>query len=212
VKFEYSPALGLAVIAVVIIAAAVTLLAVADDNGGRDETPAGVTALGASGDDHPAAPWRTAAAVPRAAVPAAWLEAWDRAANHATCALLHPAGGGPELQDAQATSSPTPEDKGWDIFLTGPAGSVEVLALFDKATQTNRPPVTPSFTRTWADGSVAKYAPDVGTARPGTYDPDASPFEAVLTLPDQSCAYRIYDTLGRAHLESVFDRLRLLAP
>lgn len=193
------------------IAAAVTVLAVADDDGDK-ASPAGVTALDASGDDHPAAPWRAAATVRRTAVPAPWLEAWDRAANRATCALLHPAGGGPELQDAQATSSPTPEDKGWDIFLTGPAGSVEVLALFDKATQTSRPPVTPSFTRTWADGSVAKYAPDVGTAAPGTYDPDASPFEAVLILPDQSCAYRIYDTLGRAHLESVFDRLRLLAP
>ena len=190
------------------IAAAVTVLAVADDDGDK-ASPSGVTALGASGDDHPAAPWRAAATVRRAAVPAPWLEAWDRAANRATCALLHPDGGGPELQDAQATSSPTPEDKGWDIFLTGPAGSVEVLALFDKATQTNRPPVTPSFTRTWADGSVARYAPDVGTAAPGTYDPGASPFEAVLILPDQSCAYRIYDTLGRAHLESVFDRLRL---
>jgi hypothetical protein len=59
---------------------------------------------------------------------------------------------------------------------------------------------------------VAKYAPDVGTAAPGTYDADASPFEAVLLLPDQSCAYLIYDTFGRAHLESVFDRLRLLVP
>ena len=206
------PALGLAVIAVVIIAAAVTVLAVADDNGGRDENPTGVTALGAAGDGHPAAPWRSAAAVPRTAVPAPWLEAWDRAANRATCALLHPAGGDPGLPDAQATSTPTPEDRGWDIFLTGSAGSIEVLALFDKATQTSRPPVTPSFTRTWADGSVAKYAPDVGNAAPGTYDPDGSPFEAVLVLPDQSCAYRIYDTFGRAHLESVFDRLRLLAP
>ena len=193
------------------IAAAVTVLAVADDNGER-AAPTGVTALGAPGDDHPAAPWRAAAAVHRAAVPAPWLQAWEQAANRATCALLHPAGGGPELQDAQATASPTPENKGWDIFLTGPAGSIEVLGLFDRATQTSRPPVTPSYTRTWADGSVAKYAPDVGKAAPGTYEPDTSPFEAVLTLPDQSCVYRIYDTLGRAHLESVFDRLRLLAP
>jgi hypothetical protein len=209
VKFEYSPALGLAVIAALMSAAAVTILAVADDNGDEASTN-GVTALGASDDDRPPAPWR-AATVARSKVPLPYLEAWDRAGNRTTCALLFPADGGPEMPDAKATSGPTPDDKGWDIFLTGPAGSVEVLGLFDKATQTSRPAVTPSFTRTWADGSVARYAPDVGNVAPGTYDPNTSPFEAVLILPDQSCAYRIYDTLGRAHLESVFDRLRLLA-
>jgi hypothetical protein len=57
---------------------------------------------------------------------------------------------------------------------------------------------------------VAKYAADVGRAAAGTFDPDSSPFEAVLTLPDQACAYRIYDTLGKDHLELVFDRLRLM--
>ena len=189
------------------IAAAVTLLAVANDDG--DE--AGVAALGASGGEYPAAPWR-AATVSRSAVPVPYLEAWDRAANRSTCALLYPIDAGPEMNDAQPTSGKTPDDKGWDIFLTGPAGSIEVLALFDKATQTSRPAITPSFTRTWADGSVARYAPDVGNAAPGTYDPNTSAFEAVLILPDQSCAYRIYDTFGQAHLESVFDRLRLLTP
>lgn len=192
------------------IAAAVTVLAVADDNGDEASTT-GVTPLGASGDDHPQAPWRVAT-MARSKVPPPYLEAWDRAGNRTTCALLFPVDGGPEMQDAKATSGPTPDDKGWDIFLTGQAGSIEVLALFDKATQTSRPAITPSFTRTWADGSVARYAPDVGNAAPGTYDPNTSAFEAVLILPDQSCAYRIYDTLGQTHLESVFDRLRLLAP
>jgi hypothetical protein len=32
----------------------------------------------------------------------------------------------------------------------------------------------------------------------------------VLTLPDQTCAYRIYTTLGKEHLEFLFDRLRLM--
>ena len=204
------PPLGLAVIAAVMIAAAVTVLAATDDNGDEVSTP-DVTALGAPGGDQLPAPWREAT-VPRSKVPPAYLEAWDRAANRTTCALLFPVDGGPEMQDAKATSGPTPDDKGWDIFLTGPAGSIEVLALFDKATQTARPAITPSFTRTWADGSVARYAPDVGSAAPGTYDPNTSAFEAVLILPDQSCAYRIYDGLGQTHLESVFDRLRLLAP
>jgi hypothetical protein len=47
-------------------------------------------------------------------------------------------------------------------------------------------------------------------AAAGTFDPNSSPFEAVLTLPDQACAYRIYDTLGKDHLELTFDRLRLM--
>ena len=192
------------------IAAAVTVLAVANDDG--SEAPStGVTALGTAGTDYPPAPWRSGS-VPRLAVPDPYTEAWDRAGNRTKCALLFPLDGGPELEDAKATSGNTPDDRGWDIFLIGKAGSVEVLALFDKATLTNKPPTGPSFTKTWSDGSVAKYSPDVGNAAPGTYDPNASPYEAVLTLPEQSCAYRIYDTLGKAHLEKVFDRLRFMAP
>ena len=188
-----------------------TVLAVARDDGG--DVPGssnGMTAFGA-GADAPPAPWRSQS-VPRRAVPPAYAEAWDRAGNRTRCALLFPLDGGPELEAAQATSGPTPEHRGWDIVLTGDAGTVEVLALFDKATQLTRAPSAPSFTRTWSDGSVAKYAADVGNLAPGTYDPATAPFEAILTLPDQSCAYRIYDTLGRAHLESLFDRLRLMAP
>jgi hypothetical protein len=200
------------VITAVIIAAAVTVFAVLKDDGPEvpPSTSDGATQSAAMPGDLPAAPWR-AAAVPRAAVPPPYVRAWDQAHNRTTCALLFPADGGPEMAGAQATLGKTPEDKGWDIFLTGTTGSVEVLALFDKATQTDRPAATPSYTKTWADGSVARYAPDVGNAAPGTYDPTTSPLEAVLTLPDQSCAYRIYDTLGKAHLESLFDRLRLMA-
>lgn len=192
------------------VAAAATVLAVAQDDGG--DAPAAtteVTALGADGADLPPAPWR-AAAVPRSAVPRPYVEAWDRAGNRGHCALLFPLDGGPELRGARASSGTTPGDKGWDIFLTGEAGSVEVLALFEKAAQLRTPPSAQSFTRSWSDGSVAKYAPDVGSAAPWTYDPATSPFEAILTLPEQSCAYRIYDTLGRAHLEALFERLRLM--
>lgn len=193
-------------IAVLLIAAAVTFLAVvAGDDG--SEAPKAEAGL----DSYPEAPWRLGP-VPRNAVPQPYAEAWDRAANRTRCALLFPIGAGGELPDAKPTAGTTPEDNGWDIFLTGRAGSIEVLGLFDKASQTERPGTGPSFTRTWSDGSVAKYRPDVGNAAPGTYDVDTSPFEAVLTLPDQDCAYRIYDTLGRAHLELVFSTLRLMMP
>ena len=207
------PALGLAVITAVIIAAAITVFAVLKDDGTEapPSTADGSTSVPAAAGDLPAAPWRTSA-VPRPAVPPPYVTAWDRARNRTTCALLYPTDGGPELAGATATSGKTPEDKGWDIFLTGPAGSVEVLALFDKSTQTGKPTAIPSFTKTWADGSSAKYAPDEGNAVLGTGDPSSSPFEAVLTLPDQECAYRIYDSLGKAHLESLFARLRLMTP
>lgn len=203
------PALGLAVIATLLIAAAVTVLAVVDDDSGQEVPTRETTALELTA--YPPAPWRSGS-VPRHAVPGPYAEAWDRAANRRSCALLFPVNGGPELEDATATAGKTPEDRGWDIFLTGKAGSIEILALFDKATRTDRPPTGPSYTRTWSDGSVATYFPDVGNAAPGTYDPDTSPFEAVLTLPQPSCVYQIYDTLGRAHLESMFDRLRLMIP
>ena len=36
-------------------------------------------------------------------------------------------------------------------------------------------------------------------------------FVAVLTIPGQSCGYRLYDTLGKDHLESLFDRLRFMS-
>jgi hypothetical protein len=181
------------VIAAILIAAAVTVFAVLKDDGKEV-------------DGLPEAPWR-AKTVARSAVPPAYVGAWDRARNRAGCALLFPLDGGAALRGAKATEQKTPDDNGWDIFLTGEAGTVEVLGLFDKKTQAQ----APTFTRSWADGSVAKYGPDLGNAAPGgTDDSNSSPFEAVLTLPDQNCAYRIYTTLGKDHLELFFDRLRLM--
>ncbi len=207
-------------IAVVIIAAAMAVFAVAGDDdpdGAGSTSPQGTLASdGATPDadstgDFPPAPWRASPTVPRSAVPTPYVAAWDRATNRAICHLLFPVDGGPELEGATATEQKTPNDRGWDILLSGMAGSVEVLGLFDNTSQSEPPTDAPRYTRQWADGSVAKYRPDVGNAPPGSYDPNSSPFEAVLTLPEQSCAYRIYDTLGRAHLELVFDRLRLMA-
>jgi hypothetical protein len=195
----------------VILAAAVAVLAVVNDGGQEDTTPpADLSALGSAGD-RPPAPWRTAT-VPRSAVPPAYAAAFDRAGNRTTCALLFPVDGGPEMTRADTTGGPTPEGKGWDIFLTSASGTVEVLGLFDKTAPVERRSDAPSYTNSWVDGSEAKYRPDVGNAAPGSYDPAGSAFEAVLTLPDQACAYRIYDTLGRGHLEALFDRLRLMAP
>jgi hypothetical protein len=198
------------VIAAVIIAAAVGVLAAAGDDDGREMAGQTADTTATTIGDLPAAPWR-APGVPRSDVPAAYAMAWDQARNKGTCALLFPLDGGPEFHGAEATADPTPGNNGWDIFLTNGAASVEVLGLFDKASQARRTSGAATYTRTWADGSVAKYSADVGPAAPGTYDPNTSPFEAVLTLPDQACSYRIYDTLGKDHIEVTFDRLRLMA-
>ncbi len=179
-------------IAAVIIAAAVTVFAVLTDDGQEAV-------------DLQGAPWR-ANPVSRSAVPPPYVAAWDRARNRADCALLFPLDGGPALQGAKATEGKTANDNGWDIFLTGDAGTVEVLGLFEKTSQAD----APTFTRSWPDGSVAKYGPDFGNAVAAADDSNSSPFEAVLTLPDQACAYRIYTTLGKEHLEFLFDRLRLM--
>lgn len=197
-------------IAAVLIAAAATFFAVVDDHG-EDAPTTGVSALNTAGGDRPAAPWR-ATPVPRSAVPPPYVAAWEKAGNRTTCALLFPTDGGSEMPRTEATGSATPGDNGWDIFLNSASGTVEVLGLFDKVTPQERRSQGPSYTKSWADGSEARYRPEAGNLAPGSYDADRSPFEAVLTLPDQRCAYRIYDTLGRTHLESLFDRLRLMAP
>jgi hypothetical protein len=180
------------VIAAVILAAGATVFSVMSDDGRE-------------ANGLPEAPW-SAKALRRVEVPAPYKVAWDRARNRSTCALLFPVGDLPGLLGARTTEQPTPDDKGWDIFLSGDAGTVEVLGLFEPSTQAD----APTFTRTWADGSIAKYGPDVGNALPGTYDSNSSPFEAVLTVPGQGCAYRIYDTFGKDHIELLFTRLRLM--
>ena len=199
-------------IAAVIIVAALAVLAVVGDGDGEPSSSS--TSEAATAATHPTAglfpaPWR-APTVPRDAVPPAYAQAWDRARNRADCALLFPLDGGQGMEGAKATSEKTPDDNGWDIFLSSDAGSIEVLGLFDKSSQLKASPETPTYTRTWADGSMAKYAAEVSRATSGTVDPNSSPVEAVLTIPDQTCAYRIYDTLGKDHLEFVFDRLRFM--
>jgi hypothetical protein len=189
------------VIAAVLVAAAVAVLAVGRGSGGEEAPPAG----------YPPAPWH-GTRIARSAVPRAYAAAWDRARNRAGCALLFPLDGGPVLAGAHPGEERTPDDNGWDIVLSGGPGSVEVLGLFDRSTEPDTTSDAPRYTRSWADGSAARYSADVGNAPAGSFDPNSSPFEAVLTIPGQSCGYRIYDTLGKDHLEATFGRLRFMAP
>ncbi len=155
----------------------------------------------------PTAPWR-APAVPRSQVPAEFLEVWERAANRSTCGLLVPTVLGPQLEGALAKTSDVENDAGWNIRYRKAGAIVEVLGLFDKdARPEEQKPA--AFSKTWADGSVAQYGPDSpGGPFGDNPDPEATANEAVLVVTGQRCAYRIYDTLGKTHLEMVFEGLR----
>lgn len=155
----------------------------------------------------PAAPWR-APAVPRSQVPAEFVEVWQRATNRSTCGLLVPTILGPQMEGALAKTSDVENDAGWNIRYRKAGAIVEVLGLFDKdARPEEQKPA--AFSKTWADGSAAQYGPDSpGGPFGDNPDPEATANEAVLVVTGQGCGYRIYDTLGKTHLEMVFEGLR----
>jgi hypothetical protein len=176
---------------------------------GTTKAPATTTSTRPAGTDGtPAAPW-LAPPVKRRDVPAPFVEAWERAQNRSTCALLVPSGVLPRMEGATPSSALTPQDRGWDILLRKEAGIIEILGLFSRADQPeDRAPA--SFTRRWSDGSELRYGPEAGGGPGVSADPEANPFEGVLTVPTQDCAYRVYDTLGLSHFELVVDRLRFV--
>jgi hypothetical protein len=151
---------------------------------GTSVTTASTTALGA--------PWRSAKL---ANAPAGWLEAWGRAKNRRTCALLAPGDAGANMAGAGATADRVNDDAGWDVYLRRGPYLIEILGLFEAA---DAPKEGRDFEKKWPDGSVARYGEDQGG------------FEAVLVIPGQSCGYRIYDSQGKEHLEFVLDHLRFV--
>ena len=154
-----------------------------------------------------AAPWRNSA-VPRSQVPPEFLEVWERAANRASCGLLVPTALGPEMEGALAKTSDVNDNAGWNIRYRKGGAIVEVLGLFDRDARPEEQ-MPAAFSKTWADGSVAQYGPDdPGGPLGGNLDPEGSANEAILLVTGQECGYRIYDTLGKTHLETVFEGLR----
>lgn len=157
-------------------------------------------------DDRPSPSWASAT-VPRAKAPPEWLEAWERAKNRATCGLLAPTEAFPRMGGAVAGFDELNGDEGWNVRLREGGGIVEILGLFPKSAQPSESRPAP-LTRTWKDGSVARYGPDVPPGmQEGEIDPEATAHEARLTIPDQDCVYQIYDTLGQSHLEFVLGHL-----
>jgi hypothetical protein len=169
-------------------------------------TTAPTTATTASGD--PEAPWRTGT-LPRAGVDEDVLGAWEKAKNRSTCGLLVPSEFGPGMDRPAANATPITDNAGWEISFRQGASVVQILGVFTKASRTERTE-REIFSRRWSDGSLARYGPDARNEEDPNPDPETTANEATLLLPDQDCAYVIYDTRGRSEIEFILEHLRFV--
>lgn len=193
------------------VAEATTTSTVPEDTTTTSVITSGPPASGPVETGDPAPPWRSAA-LPRDDLADEVIEAWERAENRDRCRLLLPADLGSKMDGATSGASPVSGDAGWEItFRKGPA-VVQVQGLFEASTRSTRTEKE-IFSRRWSDGSVVRYGPDARNEEqsPEDVDPETTANEATLILPDQGCAYVLYDTLGKTHLEFVLDHLRFVS-
>lgn len=165
-----------------------------------------VTASTASSD--PVAPWRSGTR-PREVVDEDVIAAWERARNRATCRLLVPSVFGEGMDKPDANSTPITDNAGWELSFRQGASVVQIQGLFTKESRTVRTE-REIFSRRWSDGSVARYGPDASNEEDPNPDPETTANEATLLLPDQDCAYVIYDTRGRSELEFILEHLHFV--
>jgi len=169
-------------------------------------TVAPTTAPTAAGD--PEAPWRTGT-VPQADVDKDVIAAWDKAKNKAVCGLLVPSEFGPGMDEPNASSTPITDNAGWEVSFRQGASVLQIQGLFTKESRTARTE-REIFSRRWADGSVARYGPDARNEEDPNPDPETTANEATLLLPDQDCAYVLYDTRGRSEMEFILEHLHFV--
>ena len=154
-----------------------------------------------TGKDEPwprTAPWR-AAPLSRAAVPAVYVEQWQKAENRATCALVAPRSLG--QLGAGATPRAANFAGGWAVAYDLP-GKRSAFGIAGAGVRAG----DPSYNRwpyayDWDDGSKVEYGPEGGTG----------PNElAYLRIQGQECLYNVWSALGREHLEELVRELRLV--
>lgn len=210
---------------IVVVVAAVAVVAGGEGGGSKKKAPESTTTstLGratsstepsgpsttvpvASGD--PTAPWRTGT-LPADRVDDDVLSAWGRAKNRAGCRLLLPSEFGAGMDRPEASTTPINGDAGWEISFRQGASVVQVQGLFAKESRTTRGEKE-IFSRRWSDGSVARYGPDARDEEEPNPDPETTAGEATLLLPDQDCAYVVYDTGGKSRLEFILEHLRFV--
>lgn len=144
----------------------------------------------------PAAPPWSKPTLGRTAVPAVYLEQWNRAANRATCAVVAPAslGAGADATPRAATFS-----GGWAVAYDTPGlrSAFGVAGTGSRATDETYAGWTNH--RQWSDGSRADYGPEGGTG------PNQL---AYLRIAGEGCLYNVWSRLGREHLELLLSELR----
>jgi hypothetical protein len=148
--------------------------------------------------DMGAAPW-SASKLELNAVPNVYITEWKKAENRDKCALL--------VIDGLSNSSEFKSRRayfggGWAVAYDS-AKERSAFGIAGSGTDADSPEPAYRFplTRRWADGSIANYGLQGGVG------PD---YLAYLQVAGQKCSYNVWSKRGRAHLESLFDRLRFI--
>jgi hypothetical protein len=224
--FRQNRALAVVIGATLVVVAGIVVLLGAGGDDGDDEPVAepsssttlstvatttvttGPPATASTATTDPVAPWRSSPR-PREVVSEEAFVAWERARNRDTCALLVPSVFGEGMERPDTSATPINDDAGWEVvFRQGPA-VVQIQGLFTKESRTERTP-RQIFSRRWSDGSVARYGPDAVNPEDPEPDPETTAIEATLLLPDQDCAYVIYDTRGKSEMEFILEHLQFV--
>lgn len=161
--------------------------------------------------ERPAAPW-SQPALRQNQVPAVLLTEWRQAENRTTCAALAPQNLG-DHQDAQPRAAYF--SGGWAIAYDKPglpgrnpdgtfcpncgrgAFGIAGAGVHVESQDIQRWPQQ----RVWADGSAAGY---------GLAGDEGPNYLAYVQVKGQRCLYNIWSFLGREHLESLLEQLRLV--
>ena len=145
------------------------------------------------------APW-SKSVLAQSEVPGVLVADWKKADNRTTCAPV-------AFTDLGAGSNATPRaatfSGGWSVAYDQP----NLRSAFGIA-GTGVKAADPSYDdwpvkREFADGSSVGYGPEGGTG----------PKElAYLRISGQGCLYNVWSHLGRAHLETLLNSIRLVDP
>jgi hypothetical protein len=144
------------------------------------------------------APWR-GTPLARTAVPAVYVQQWEKAENRRTCALVAPR----SLGDAAANATPRAANfsGGWAVAYDLPnlRSAFGIAGAGVKASDPSYPKWPYAYD--WGDGSKVEYGPEGGEG------PNQL---AYVRIEGQDCLYNVWSRLGRDHLELLLRELRFV--
>jgi hypothetical protein len=140
------------------------------------------------------------------------LDSWEKAANRGYCALLAPRALGADTEMAVARTAGFTAELEWFIAWDNPAGP-GMTANSDLCEDCGRSAFgihgsdqlrNRGVGVKWNDGSGLNHAPQ------GSYDDGHERVGASLSVAGQPCSYRVWSSLGVAHLDWFIDQLRFV--